>query len=30
MKVKQIVFTKPGTAELLEKEVEAPRRARCR
>ena len=25
MKVKQIVFTKPGTAELLEKEVEAPK-----
>lgn len=25
MKVKQIVFTKPGTAELLEKEIEAPK-----
>ena len=25
MKVKQIVFTKPGTAELLEKEVGAPK-----
>ena len=25
MKVTQIVFTKPGTAELLEKEVEAPK-----
>ena len=25
MKVKQIVFTKPGTAELLEKEIDAPK-----
>ena len=25
MKVKQIVFTTPGTAELLEKEIEAPK-----